>query len=224
MALLFLVIWPSIGLWNAMVTRPETVRRAISAGVLTAAVCVLLTIGLVGWLVLAYSASNVSKPYVRGLSRAIWLPKDLEAEDATQQALDLYSGLDKIPEERRAEIFADRVFADQIAFAPTAMAVMLLVGGLLSVPIVYGTVYAFVLRQRGLSTWLLLVRYAIAWLASSMAVVFLLTVIIEGGRISGTPAREMPGTVVTGILIGLAVTYLALRRWKKPKVNDKVVQ
>ena len=91
-------------------------------------------------------------------------------------------------------------------------------------PIVYGTVYAFVLRQRGLSTWLLLVRYAIAWLASSMAVVFLLTVIIEGGRISGTPAREMPGTVATGILIGLAVTYLALRRWRKPKVNDKVVQ
>ncbi len=215
MGMLILIVWPSIGLWNAMVTRPKTIRSAIVAGALTSALCAAIIFVLLGWLVIVLNAGSLSDKHLRTLGRAVWVPKDTTLEKATEAALEAIQGLENIPEQDRAKVFADRIIADQVASGPKAITIMLFVCVTLAIPVTIGTVYAFILIGRKLATWLLIIRYFVAWHATTVACTFASAFIFGSMRISGKSASEQPITILMGILIGTAITYLMLRRWKK---------
>ncbi len=213
MSVLILIVWPSIGLWNAVVTRPTSIGSAIVAGMLTSALCAAIVFVLLGWLVIVLYSGSLSYKHLRTLGQAIWVNEDTTREEATQAALGAMEGLKNIPEHDRAEIFATRIVADQVASGPKSIMIMLLVCSTLTVPVIFGTVYAFVLIGRKLSTWLLIIRYFIAWHATTVALTFAIASIFGSVRISGKPAGEQPLTILIGILIGTVLTYLMLRRW-----------
>ena len=215
MAVLILIVWPSIGLWNAIVTRPTTVGSAVDAGLLTSALCAAIVFGLLGWLVIVLNTGSLSDKHLRALGEAVWVPENTTREKAAQAALKSIEGLENIPEHHRAEIFADRIIADQVASGPKSIMFMLLVCFTLAVPVMFGTVYAFVLLKREVSRWLLIIRYFVAWHATTIAFTLAVASVFGSVRISGKTAAEQPANIVIGILIGAAAAYLVLRRWEK---------
>jgi len=84
-----------------------------------------------------------------------------------------------------------------------------------SVPIVVGTLIAFVLQNRGLPVWLTMLRYLIAWwalAACSVNVTASITSLLSDDiHMTG----DWRGSLIA-LAIFLTIAWLALRRWKKP--------
>ena len=207
-------LWPAIGLVNAAISLPRSVLGACGRGLLTSVLMSILFFILLGWMVFLQGASNTSRGKIRGLARAVWPTGESQAE-SMERANQLFEGLEEIPEDRRADIVASRILHDQYASAPTSFLVGLLIVSVFSFPIVFGTVIGYVLLQRQLSSWLLILRYLICWASLfGLCVVGFLAVL---GNIDGTMVLvAIPIWVCAASAILLLVFYAAVRRWSHP--------
>lgn len=215
---LLLLIWPSLGLWNAIVTRPKSIRQAARLGGLTSLVCAGIMVAAIGWLVVVLMTADYSSTHVRVLGEALWMKKGATSEATRVAATELFEGLDKIPEEIRAKVLADRVLSDQIARGPRSLVMIGFMSLVIALPIFYGTVIAYVLQSRNLRFWLLLPRYAFAWLSVTIVVV-LASAYAFGAIIGKMKTDKLKYHVVMIVVAGL-VLYLAMRRWRRTAVSS----
>ena len=212
--ILALLVWPSIGLWNAIVTRPKSTSRALLAGMLTATVCSGLVAAAFGWAVVMIVAGNFSQHHIVVLGEAVWTPKNSTPDEAQQAALDLFDGLDQVPQEQRAKVLADRIFYEQVARCPWAFAILGISSVLLALPIIWGTLITTVLLERKLPFWLLVVRYALAW--GSLTVLAAMMIGYGYAIVTGTLSTISSTSHAVLTAVGLITFFLAMRRWTQP--------
>jgi eukaryotic-like serine/threonine-protein kinase len=210
---LVLLIWPSLGLWNAIITRPKSIRHAASLGGLTSLVCAGIIVAAMGWLVVVLMTASYSSKRVNVLGEAIWMKKGATPEKGRVAANELFEGLDEVPEEIRARVVADRVFSDQVENGPKALVMIGFMSWVLAVPIFYGTVIAYVLRNRNLRFWILLPRYGLAWL--SVTVVIVLGSAYAFGAIMERMQTDKLNYHVVFVAIAGVVFWLTMRRWRR---------
>lgn len=220
-SLLFL-IWPSLGLWNAIVTRPKSIRHAASLGGLTSLVCAGIIVAAMGWLAVVLMTADYSTKHVRILGEALWLKEDADPEKARVKAIELFEGLDEVPEEIRAKVLADRVFSDQVARGPRSLVMIAFVSWGLAMPIFYGTVIAYILKSRNLRFWLLLPRYALAWLSVTVCVV--LASAYAFGAIIGKMQTDKLNYHIVIVAAAGVIFWLAMRRWRRATAAPNSVQ
>ncbi|MGZ0173943.1 MAG: serine/threonine protein kinase, partial [Planctomycetales bacterium] len=216
MVSLFLLIWPSLGLWNAIVTRPKSIRHAASLGGLTSLVCAGIIVAAMGWLVVVLMTADYSTTHVRVLGEALWMKKRATPAATQIAATELFEGLDAVPEEIRAKVLADRVFSDQIARGPRSLLMIGFMSWVIALPIFYGTVIAYILQCRNLRFWLLLPRYALAWL--SVTIVVALASAYAFGAIIGKMQTDNLKYHVVMIAVAGLIFFLAMRRWRRTAV------
>ncbi len=212
--LLLVVVWPSLGLWNALVAKPKSKREAVGAGVLTSLLCLVIVIGLLGWLGIIAQSNNYSRPKIQALAEALWLPDGVTQEEALEKALALYKNLKDIPENERANALTARIIADQIAKGPLSLLAMGVICLVFTIPVVYGTVIGTILLKRGNRFWLVLIRYGAGWLALTMVLVFV-AVLVFDGNVNSRPARDTTVQVLLYALVAATICFLVLRRWRK---------
>ena len=210
-AFLFLIFWPSIGLLNALVARPTTIRRAFGAGVLTALVLTGVLFLLMGWMVLLQGSVNATNDQIYVLAEAVWPPKGEQREQTLVRANQLYGGVEDIPHSDRAEIVADRIISDHFASVPTSMLILLGIGCAFSVPVTYGTMLGHLLLRRGHAFWLCAIRYAIAWYSISIAGLAMLVL----------PVSDFRGLLVIVATVCTAVAYVTVRRWQASRTSHQ---
>ncbi len=214
---LVLLIWPSLGLWNAIVTRPKSIRHAASLGGLTSLVCAGIIVATMGWLAVVLMTADYSSKRIRVLGEAIWMKEGATPEKTRSKANQLFKGLDDVPEEIRAKVLADRIFSDQVAYGPRALVLIGFMSWMIALPIFYGTVIAYVLKNRKLRFWLLLPRYALAWL--SVTVFIVLASAYAFGAIIGRMQTDKFKYHVVMIAVAGGVFWLAMRRWRRVTVS-----
>ena len=211
-----LILWPALGWLNALVTRPTSVRQAIGAGVRTSILLGTIFGLLMGWLVVARTIAQASERPTRVLAEAVWPPNDDDGTDRAKAVIDMYPGLDEIPEAQRAAVFASRMKSDQVALGPTAMGLSFLAFLILAVPVIYGTVIGYVLLGRKNWFWVSYIRHTVAWWSSTMGILILVGGLIPGAvNVNGKPT---PVTVLPVIAVALVcgfVTWLVLRKWRR---------
>lgn len=210
---LVLLIWPSLGLWNAIVTRPKSIRHAVSLGGLTSLVCAGIVVATMGWLVVVVMTADYSSKHVRVLGEALWMKEGATPEKTRVKANELFEGLDEVPEEIRAKVLADRIFSDQVALGPRALVLIGFMSWMIALPIFYGTVIAYVLKNRKMRFWLLLPRYGLAWL--SVTVFIVLASAYAFGAIIGRMQTDKFKYHVVMIAVAGGIFWLAMRRWRR---------
>lgn len=210
---LVLLIWPSLGLWNAIVTRPKSIRHAASLGGLTSLVCAGIVVATTGWLVVVLMTADYSSKHIRVLGEALWMKEGATPEKTRVKANELFEGLDDVPEEIRAKVLADRIFSDQVALGPRALVLIGFMSWMIALPIFYGTVIAYVLKNRKLRFWLLLPRYGLAWLSVTVFIV-LISAYAFGAIIGRMQTDKLKYHVVIVAIAG-GVFWLAMRRWRR---------
>ena len=211
--ILIFVLWPAIGLLNILVSRPKSLRNALGVGFLTSAFCALIVLGGMGWLVLVVSTGRYVDDYVRILGNAVWVSEEMTREEAVEAANELYPGLDAVPANERADVLADRIASEQIPYGLSVIARMLMVGVTVVVPVIYGTSIAYMLAQRKLPFWLMIIRYGLAWISGSFSLVFVVGYSLGGVSFSS----DVSPWLVAFLLVNCLIAYLSLRRWKKPE-------
>ena len=215
-ALLAFIFWPSLGLWNAMVTRPKTVRRAVGVGALTSGLLLVFAFIALGWIIVLTASNRYSGPVVKTLGDAVWAG-ETDTEAARAAADRIYAGLEDVPEDVRARVVADRMFNDQIGAAMLALIVAVGIGAAFCIPIVTGTVIAMMLLDRGYGFFMLRFRYGVAWLASTA-----ILVIVGGYAFAAVIGKLNPMFIYYHIAIcvaGAVLLWMSLRQWRKPADN-----
>jgi len=210
---LVLLIWPSLGLWNAIVTRPKSIRHAARLGGLTSLVCAGIIVAATGWLVVVLMTADYSSKRIRVLGEALWMKEGATPEKTRVAANELFKGLDEVPEEIRAKVLADRIFSDQVALGPQSLVLIGFMSWLLALPIFYGTVIAYVLRNRNLRFWILIPRYGLAWL--SVTIFIVLATAYGFGALIGEMKTDKLKYHVIMIAVAGCVFWLAMRRWRR---------
>ena len=213
-ASLIFLIWPSIGLWNALVTRPQSIRSAIGVGAVTAASCAAIVVAVLGWFIVTWNAGTYSRTRIMTLARAVWAPDGGE-ERLKQKALEMYPGLEEIPVELRPRILADRILTEQVAQGPMTLAQIAVACLLLALPIIHGTVITQILLNRHNRFVVLLVRYAVAWFAATLMTLILLT--YPAAAITGSLSTERSGAHLVLVAFCSLALYVSLRRWGREK-------
>lgn len=212
--LLVVVLWPSVGWLNALVVRPKTKWHAVKSGIATSMLLVAVFTVLLGWMIVARTvATGESKQSIRTLAEAVWVPRGKAQANTSESANTLYPGLDKVPKSDRARVVTDRIVSDQIATGPIAVVGFLFVVLIVSVPIIYGTVYGYVLLGRGNWFWVSYIRHAITWWTTSFAVVLCLA-LLSGNEVNGANGPVPRKAVVWLASISAVIAWLTIRQWR----------
>ena len=206
-AMLFLV-WPSIGLWNAIATRPKSIRHAVGVGFATSAICASLLIVTSGWLFVVMYTGDHARGHIQTLGEVVWPTEESTPAEALGKANELYEGLEDVPENIRAKVLADRIINEEIAQGPQALAILGMIGIVIAIPILYGTVVGHIVLTRSKSLWGTIIRYGLVFLTLPLCIVVPLQLLF--GSI------EDPGEGVIGLAVCAITLFLALRRPSKP--------
>ncbi len=213
------VLWPSVGWLNAMVVRPKSTWHAIKSGAATSTLLVVVFSVLLGWMIVARTITSGAKQNVRTLANAVWTPRGQQESETLKAADNLYSGLDQVPRTDRARVVTDRIVSDQIATGPIAVVGFSFVVLIVSVPIIYGTVFGYVLLQRDNWFWVSYIRNSIAWWTTSFSLMLAIGLMTARG-VKGPNGPVPTGNVVVLISLSSTITWLALRRWRGKRKNS----
>ena len=212
--ILFLVVWPSIGLLNAVISKPRSLTKATLAGLRISSILSLIFYVVSGWLVVIQGVNNYSHDKIEVISKAVWPADEDSAVVSIENANQLFGGLNQIPVGERADVVARRIRADRYASFPYSLGVAVGVILVFSIPIIYGTVIGASLKRRGLPIWLFLLRYLIAWWTLSVLLISTFLTIMTALSRSITLQSRM-SSVGFAYLMMIVIVYLTLRTWKK---------
>lgn len=214
-SLFITVLWPTLGLQVALVTRPANWKVAAANGSIVACSCVLLFVMLLGWVPFMIASQVESNETVRSLATAVWPNEDGDRKKIEQVLEKKYPKLKGMDDNLKVNYMGDRIFADGITFGPRVWLVVLFVALSLGVPIVIGTVTAHVLMLRGNRWWLFGLRYFVGWGALTLWLL-MISAAVGGGRFNGRPFNELQWWSQF-LFLGVSplVAYLVLRRWRR---------
>ena len=213
------VLYPSIGLLNALVVRTKSVWHAIGAGITTSLILFALFFVLLGWIPIASDFAQQSDDEIRTLARAVWTPQGTSKAEAVAEANRIFEGLSGIPETERADLVAQRISSDQFATGPITLVKIGIVTFMLAIPIVVGTGLAHALLRRGNRFWVCFIRYAVAWWSVTFIAIISFMFVAGGAHINGKPLRDFSGMLATIILLLGTTAFLAVRRWRRAPSN-----
>ena len=205
-------VWPSIGLWNAIATRPKSIRHAVGVGFVTSAICASLLIATSGWLFVVIYTGDHARVHIQTLGEVVWPTGDATPAEALDKANELYEGLEDVPENIRAKVLADRVVNEEVAQGPQSLVLLGFVGILIAGPILYGTVVGHIVLTRSKSLWGTIIRYVLVFLSLPICIVMPLQFL--RGRI----ADPFKGVILLAVCA--IALLLALRRRHKPEAPD----
>lgn len=213
-----LVMWPSIGLVNAILSKPKRLLQSFYSGFVIAISVSMVSFCLLGWLIFLQSSSNYTQGAIEILTEAVWPQDNTDGISELQQANELYGGLDSIPQVDRAELIAKRIRADHFASVTTAFGVTLIVLTVFSFPMIVGTMLGYALMYREQPKWLLVVRYGIAWWTTLAFAICLfrlaLLLILPQENLRMASYFGLTADTMIAIAIASLVFWLTLRKWK----------
>ena len=217
-----LLMWPSVGLVNALLSKPSSFSHAFASGLVIAFFVSLISFCSLSWMIILQSADNYNNDVIEILTQAVWPAKDTDDSEKSL-ANQLYGGLETIPPAERAGLVAQRIRADHFASVTTAFVITLVALSIFSLPMIVGTVLGYALMYRELPKWLLVVRYGIAWWATlALAVCFFRLALLLIMPQENLRMKSFFG-LTTDTLIGLAfvsvLLWLTLRKWKNKTIE-----
>ena len=207
LGVLTLGLWPTIGLWNALVTRPSSLRGAIGMGVLTAGVCGLIFYLAFGSLIIMNEAAKDTRAAVIRLGQAVWVPEGVPEDLVRRRAVRIFDNLDRVPEDRRAVVLANRIYNEQMAIGLPVIAFLTQALAMFAVPIVAGTMIAQHLLSRRLPFWNVWFRYSV-----SIITVIAWLLVVTGGWVF-TELPIIPLLTLGGTLAAATILWATLRQW-----------
>lgn len=214
-SLFITVLWPTLGLQVALVTRPANWKVAVTNGSIVACSCVLLFVMLLGWVPFMIASQVESNDTVRTLATAVW-PYDNGDRETIEQVLEKkYPKLIGMEDNLKVNYIGDRIFADGITFGPRIWLMILYVAFSLGVPIVIGTVTAHALMRRGHWWWVFCLRYFVGWGALTLWLL-MISAAVGGGRFNGRPFSELQWwSQLLFLGVSPLIAFLVLRRWRR---------
>jgi hypothetical protein len=215
----FFILWPAVGFLTAAILRPKSKRAAIAYGVISSFSFSLVLYILLGWMVMAQGASNSDIYEIQLMAEVVWPPEGSK-EEASGLINEIFGGLEHIPENERAAVVARRIQMDQLSSAVMTMMLLVFVIIVFTVPVVYGTVIAKVVLERGVGFWIAAIRYTLAWWASLLLFFILFAELMGAIDIDGSNARDFPLYFWGGLSILSLVVFLSLRRWTRKSTAE----
>ena len=203
-------VFPFLGLLNALASQPKSLKQSVAFGVLTPSICAVFAVFLFGWLVFASGNADYSSRITRVLGNAVWPSENVTREQALESAINLYPGLQDIPEQDRADALSKLVVWEQISVALKSVFLILFLCVVFVLPVAYGTVIGFVLLQRETSFWLLVVRYGGAWIP---LVCFVFVALLVGLPMLAEGDSHWAMRLAVGFIVTFSIACLSLRRW-----------
>lgn len=228
-----LLLWPSLGMLVALVTRPKNwLSAALKGGIVAGLLAMLMTL-LLGWVLFAIASQVSSIDTVRILASNVWplddgtsaevgseseMPDDNSAVE--NRLLEVYPGLSEVPYNNKANYVANRVVADGVAAGPQ-VGLGLFIGALSSmIPTIFGAVIAYVLLERRQRWWIFGPRYYLAWFSTFVAISMII-IIAMNGEMNGKPSSQYNFWFrFIWVSIPLVVCFLTLRRWRRKKARE----
>ncbi len=211
-AILVLGIWPMIGFLNALVTRPKSISESLNVGFLTSLFCAVVALMLLGWIFFVAESAEYSGQRLKLLADIAWSPDPVLVEQAKETAETMYIGLEQIPEKDRSKIFTERIVAEQFARGPVTLLRVIASCIGLAVPIIYGTIIAFLLLERGVPIWLTGFRYILVWVSITVSGI---AIIMSLGFVGEESQKGIWLTLFLILLVGSMISFLAMRRWRR---------
>ena len=216
-----LLLWPATGALITIISRPGSWWKAAVNGALVAGITSLFLTLLIGWVPIAIASQVQYENLIKSLASNVWPQNEVvEPADIEKHLVEMYPALKDRADNKKAIFLRHRAFADGIATGPAVILGLLLAVLMLGLPIVFGAVIAQILLPRGHRWWIFAPRYMLAWLATFITLGMIGATSGEG-RINQTPISELPVWRIS-LMIGIPalVTYLVVRRWRKPKLEQ----
>ena len=214
-----LLLWPFTGALITIVTRPGNWLKAATNGALVAGIIALFLTLLIGWAPFAILSQVSSNNLIETLATDALRDTELSADTPgiEEELVNRYPVLADVPDDKKANFLANRAFADGVAMGPIVLLVMVMATLFLASPIIFGAVISQILLARRQRWWIFAPRYIAAWTAAFMTLG--MTIGAFGGAApNGTPIKELPiWNIALWIGTPPLVTYLIVRRWRKPK-------
>lgn len=218
-SLFVLILWPLLGLFVCLITRPRTWKGALFNGSVVGGTSALLFSISVGWVLFMVLSQATANDSIRLLADSVWRSDSYDQQVIESMLFEKYPLLEGMPENERVNYVSNRIFADGIAEGPLALLILLTAAFLMGAPVAAGTTIAHSLMSRNLSWWILIPRYLIAWAVLFVGITTFFAAIgngnVNGRKFSNLSTVEQVAYVTVPVLIA----YLVLRRWKKQPVE-----
>ncbi len=217
------LLWPFTGALITMVTRPKNWRKAAINGALVAGIIAMFLTLLIGWVPFAIASQASTNDLVRTLATDVWRDKETSADTATpdtktkEKLVEMYPSLADVPGNGKANFLGNRAMADGVAVGPAVLLGLVIATLVLGSPTIFGAVIAQLLLTRRQRWWIFAPRYMAAWIAAFMTL-GMISGTVGNGNFNGKEIKDFPFWS-NALLIGVPalVTYLIVRRWRKPK-------
>ena len=212
-----LLMWPMLGLFVVLVTRPKTLALAAWNGMVMGAVCGLLFFLAIGWYPISRSTIITSGKDIDALSEGMWQTDAKQKEELEAALFKRYPLLADTPQEKRGSYLRQRIESDCLVAGSMVMLTLLGAGFGVALSIAYGAIIAKLFKDRKLWLWILVPRYLLVWLTTLVGSLLLL-VVSGNGKFNGKTFLEL-GLTVQSLIVGAPpmILFLLLRRWKKRK-------
>ena len=209
------LLWPFTGALITIVTRPHSWWKAARNGALVAGIICLFMLLLIGWVPFAMASQITTNDLMKTLAADVW--HDAETSERTlktkEELIEKYPVLADVPDASKPNVLSNRAIADGVAMGPVIMLALFVATLFLGSPIIFGAVIAQLLLSRRQRWWIFAPRYIAAWFATFITL-GMIGANIGSGNINGSSTKGM-----SIFLIGVPalVTFLIVRRWRKPK-------
>lgn len=217
------LFWPFTGALITMVTRPKNWWKAAMNGALVAGIISLFLILMIGWVPFSIASQAKTNNLIRTLAEDVLRNEETSADTSNtkEKLFAKFPLLEDVPDNQKANLLANRAFADGVAMGPSIMLGLAVATLMLGSPIIFGAVIAQLLLTRRQRWWIFAPRYIAAWFATFMTL-GMISANIGQGNINGTPTKDLQ-IWNTVLLIGVPalVAFLIVRRWRKPKSGQE---
>lgn len=212
------LIWPLLGLFITLVTKPRNLQNAAFNGFVFAGVTAVLFTILLGWMLFLSSTWAAVDDQVVLLARSVW-SDDAARSQIEEQLLERVPGLAEKPPDQRAAYLTSRMFADIFALGPLNLVAIAAQAMLLAGPIFVGATISHLLIDRG-GWWLwILVRYVTGWLFLTVGLIVVLAAFSDG-QFNGQPFSDLDWvSQALSLLTAPFLAWLVLRRWRRKKTS-----
>jgi serine/threonine protein kinase len=219
------LLWPFTGVLITMVTRPKSWWKALRNGALVAAIISLFMLLMIGWVPFAMASQISTNEVMKTLAKDVWHDADASSETlkTKEELVEMYPVLADIPDSNKPFVLCDRAIADGVAMGPLIMFALFIATLFWGSPVIFGAVIAHLLRVRHQRWWIFVPRYIAAWMSTFMTL-GMISATFGGGNASfnGSEIKDFPiWKNLLLICIPALVTFLIVRRWRKPESDRK---
>ena len=145
------LLWPLTGALIMMVTRPKNWWKAAMNGALVAGIISLFLILMIGWAPFSIASQATTNSLIRTLAEDVLGNEETSTDfsKTKEKLFAMYPLLEDVPGNQKANLLANRAFADGVSMGPTIMLGLAVATLMLGSPIIFGAAIAqFLLTRR----------------------------------------------------------------------------